>query len=130
MCNSAATPLWETTEELRRFTTSNGRDLRKMTHSHRSELIPVFLDSRSHARATASRDGPHAAPKQINSYMVEQSGEPFLLPIFCYLPHTVKPLEHTVPALRRAHARWNDLLPGLRALPSPISAEGCPSLFD
>src|SRR5712691_8847978 len=51
--------------------------------------------------------------------MVEQSGEPFLLPIFCYLPHTVQPLGHTFPALCRAHARWNDVLLGL-----------CPSLPD
>src|SRR3979411_1948177 len=51
--------------------------------------------------------------------MVEQSGEPFLLPIFCCLPHTVQPLGHTFPALCRTHARWNDVLLGL-----------CPSLPD
>src|ERR1700687_3100831 len=45
--------------------------------------------------------------------MVEQSGEPFLLPLFCYLPHTVQPLGH-LPALGRAHVWWNDVLLGLR----------------
>src|SRR6266436_8010541 len=45
--------------------------------------------------------------------MVEQSGEPFLLPFFCYLPHTVQPLGHALPALCRVHAGWNDVFPGL-----------------
>src|SRR5215468_1286943 len=30
-----------------------------------------------------------AVPKQIQRHMVEQSGEPFLLPYRCYLSHTV-----------------------------------------
>src|SRR5256885_9066916 len=46
--------------------------------------------------------------------MVEQSREPFLLPLFCYLPHTVQPLGHALPALCRVHAGWNDVLLGLR----------------
>src|ERR1700731_336778 len=46
--------------------------------------------------------------------MVEQSVEPFLLPIFCCVPHTVQPLGHALPALCRTHARWNDVLLGLR----------------
>src|ERR1019366_3991895 len=53
----------------------------------------------SHTRYTDSI-GP-------NRYMVEQSGEPFLLPVFCCLPHTVQPLGHALPALCRAHVRWN-----------------------
>src|ERR1700686_4433538 len=47
--------------------------------------------------------------------MVEQSGEPFLLPFFCYLPHTVQPLGHALPPLCRVHAGWNDVLLGLRS---------------
>src|ERR1700689_1438272 len=35
--------------------------------------------------------------------MVEQCGEPFLLPCSCCLPHTVQSLGHTFPALCRAH---------------------------
>src|SRR5450631_3988303 len=47
--------------------------------------------------------------------MVEQSGEPFLLPLFCYLPHTVQPLGHALPALCRVHVWWNDVLLGLHS---------------
>src|SRR6202158_4118174 len=49
--------------------------------------------------------------------MVEQSGEPLLLSFLCCLSHTVQPLGHALPALCRAHARLNDVLPRL-----------CPSL--
>src|SRR6266853_4589050 len=49
--------------------------------------------------------------------MVEQSGEPLLLSFLCCFPHTVQPLGHAFPALCRAHARLNDVLPRL-----------CPSL--
>src|ERR1035441_8478765 len=46
--------------------------------------------------------------------MVEQSGEPLLLSFPCCLPHTVQPLGHALPALRRVHLRLNDVLPRLR----------------
>src|SRR6516165_4360146 len=46
--------------------------------------------------------------------MVEQSGEPFLLPFSSCLPHTAQSLGHTFPALCRAHARLNDVLLSLR----------------
>src|ERR1700674_4128920 len=46
--------------------------------------------------------------------MVEQSGEPFLLPFFCCLPHTVQSLGHALPALCRPHVRSNDVLLSLR----------------
>src|ERR1700687_2182263 len=49
--------------------------------------------------------------------MVEQSGEPLLLSFPYCFPHTVQPLGHALPALCRAHARLNDVLPRL-----------CPSL--
>src|SRR5229473_4742270 len=48
--------------------------------------------------------------------MVEQSGEPLLLSFLCYLPHTVQPLGHALPALCRVHVRLNDVL--LRLCPS------------
>src|SRR6516165_11819823 len=46
--------------------------------------------------------------------MVEQSGEPLLLPSSCCLPHTVQSLGHAFPALSRVHARLNDVLLSLR----------------
>src|ERR1039458_589278 len=48
--------------------------------------------------------------------MVEQSGEPFLLPFLCCFSHTVQPLGHALPALCRVHVRRNDVL--LRLSPS------------
>ncbi len=42
--------------------------------------------------------------------MVEQSGEPFLLPFSCCLPHTGQSLGHAFPTLCRAHARLSDVL--------------------
>src|SRR6266566_2612531 len=51
--------------------------------------------------------------------MVEQSGESFLLPFPCCLPHTVQSLGHALPALCRTHVRLNDVLLSLRpSLPS------------
>jgi len=51
--------------------------------------------------------------------MVEQSGESFLLPFLCCLPHTVQSLGHALPALCRTHVRLNDVLLSLRpSLPS------------
>src|SRR5450631_2973467 len=59
--------------------------------------------------------------------MVEQSGEPFLLPLPCCLPHTVQPLGHALPALCRVHVRLNDVL--LRLCPSlPNLLRRLPSL--
>src|SRR6516162_4136988 len=59
--------------------------------------------------------------------MVEQSGEPLLLPFLCCLPHTVQPLGHALPALCRVHVRLNDVL--LRLCPSLPSLRGkLPSL--
>src|SRR5260370_17837424 len=54
--------------------------------------------------------------------MVEQSGEPFLLSFLCYLPHTIQPLGHALPALCRVHVRLNDVLP--RLCPSLPSLRG------
>src|SRR5271168_2820798 len=48
--------------------------------------------------------------------MVEQSGELFLFPFLCCLPHTVQSLGHALPALCRVHVRLNDVL--LRLCPS------------
>src|SRR3984893_19117988 len=48
--------------------------------------------------------------------MVEQSGEPLLLPFLCCLSHTVQPLGHALPALCRVHVRLNQVL--LRLCPS------------
>src|SRR6185312_505145 len=52
--------------------------------------------------------------------MVEQSGEPFLLPFCCCFTHTAQSLGHAFPALCRGHVRSNDVLlnlcPSLRNL--------------
>jgi hypothetical protein len=56
------------------------------------------------------------------------SGESFLLPFPCCLPHTVQSLEHALPALCRTHVRLNEFSL-VCALPSP-AAEPCASLFD
>ena len=69
------------------------------------------------SRCSLALQGVEAVPQQIDGQMVEQSGEPFLLPFSCCLPHTVQPLGHALPALCRVHAGWNDVLLGL-----------CPSL--
>src|SRR5437867_417250 len=48
--------------------------------------------------------------EQVDAHMVEQRGEPFLLPCLCYLPYTIEPLGHTFPARRPARA-WLDPVP-------------------
>src|SRR5450756_962553 len=45
--------------------------------------------------------------------MVEQRGEPFLLPVLCCLPHTAQSLGHASPALCRTRASVRDVLLGL-----------------
>src|SRR5450631_1050431 len=45
-----------------------------------------------------------AVTKKINAQMVEQGSEPFLSSIPCCFSHTVQPLGHALPALRRVHA--------------------------
>ena len=37
-------------------------------------------------------------PQSIDRHIVEQSGEPFLLPLLCCFSYTVKPLGHAFPA--------------------------------
>jgi len=66
-----------------------------------------------HARRRLPLQGEKARPEQINGQMVEQRGEPFLLPILCRLPHTAQSLGHVVPALGRGRARLPGVLLGL-----------------
>src|SRR5260370_14022111 len=54
--------------------------------------------------------------------MVEQSGEAFLLPFSCCLPHTVQSVGEAATALCRGHVRWNDVL--LSLCPSLPSLRG------
>src|SRR5258708_14845451 len=54
--------------------------------------------------------------------MVEQGGEPFLLPFSCCLSHTAQSLGHAFPTLCRAHVRLNDVL--LSLCPSLPSLRG------
>src|SRR5918996_816451 len=44
--------------------------------------------------------------------MVEQGGEPFLLPCLCYFAHTAQSLGHSFPALCRARVGLSDVLLG------------------
>ena len=67
--------------------------------------------------------------------MVEQSGEPFLLPFLCCLPHTAQSLGHAFPALCRARVGLNDVLlgprpslPSLRRRVAPLCSAGSPVL--
>src|SRR6516162_10514625 len=59
--------------------------------------------------------------------MVEQSGESFLLPFPCYLPHTVQSLGHALPALCRTHVQLDDVL--LSLCPSLPSLRGSLRFF-
>jgi hypothetical protein len=69
------------------------------------------------------------SPQQINRYMLEQSGEPFLLPLLRCFSHTAQPLRHSFPALCVGLVRDRTMFSLARALASPTSVEGCPSLF-
>src|SRR6266567_171145 len=59
--------------------------------------------------------------------MVEQRGEPFLLPCLCCLPYTVQPLGHTFPARRPARAWLDHVSLGLRPWLHPLRSR-LPSL--
>src|SRR6516162_5672172 len=67
-----------------------------------------------HSWSSLSLQGVKAVAEQTDSEMVEQSGEPFLLPFSCCLPHTAQSLGHSFPALCRARVGRNDVLLGPR----------------
>src|SRR5438552_7255843 len=82
-------------------------------------LLPLHaIDSRR--RLTLER--VKAVTEESDVQMVEQSGEPFLLPFPRCLPHTVQSLGHALPALCRTHVRLNDVL--LSLCPSLPSLRG------
>lgn len=58
-----------------------------------------------------------AVPDQVQAQVVEQNGEPFLLPYRCCLPHTVQSCYMRFPPLRRGHVRLNDVLLNLCPFP-------------
>src|SRR6202171_1755960 len=76
-------------------------------------LLPPHAVHSGRSSALKRRE---AVPEQIEAQMVEQSGEPFLLPFPCCFSHTVQSLGHALPALCRVHVRRNDVL--LRLCPS------------
>src|SRR3974377_1209619 len=79
-------------------------------------LLPSHaIDSGS----SSTLKGVEAVAEYSDAQVVEQGGEPFLLPSSCCLPHTVQSLGHVFPALCRTHVRLNDVLLSL-----------CPSLPD
>ena len=53
-------------------------------------------------------------PEQINAEVVEERGEPFLLPVPCGCPYTVQRLGHAFPVLRPARALLSRLPLGPR----------------
>src|SRR5215831_7868825 len=75
----------------------------------------VFLPAHPiHSWSSLPLQSVKAVAEQINSEMVEQSGESFLLPLSCCLPHTAQSLGHSFPALCRARVGRNDVLLGPR----------------
>src|SRR5260221_2892282 len=50
-----------------------------------------------------------AVAEYSDAQMVEQSGELFLPPLPCYLPHTAQSQGHAFPALCRTHVRLRDV---------------------
>src|SRR5260370_12102178 len=65
-----------------------------------------FILLPSHAidsRRSLTLQNVEALAEESDVEVVEQSGEPFLLPFSCCLPHTAQSLGHTFPALCRAH---------------------------
>ena len=67
-----------------------------------------------YSRSSLPLQSVEAVPEQTNAQMVEQSGEPFLPPFLCCLPHTAQSLGHSFPALCRARVGLNDVLLGPR----------------
>src|SRR6516225_8610228 len=67
-----------------------------------------------HSWGSLSLQSVKAVAEQTDSEMVEQSGESFLLPFSCCLPHTAQSLGHSYPALCRARVGRNDVLLGPR----------------
>src|SRR5438477_10061367 len=59
-------------------------------------------------------------PEKIDVHMVEQRGEPLLLPFLCYFPYTLEPLGHTSPARCPACARLARVPLGLRPSLHPL----------
>ena len=67
-----------------------------------------------HSRSSLSLQGVKAVAEQTDSEMVEQSGESFLLPFSCCLPHSAPSLGHSFPALCRARVGLTDVFLGPR----------------
>ena len=64
------------------------------------QVLEVALQSRLvvlprhavHARGGMALERQERIPQQIDRYVVQQRGEPLLLPLPCSLPYTVQPL--------------------------------------
>src|SRR5260370_25830684 len=68
-----------------------------------------------YSRSSLSLQSVKTIPQQTNTQMVKQSGEPFLSPFLCCLPHAAQSLGHSFPALCRARVGLNDVLLGPRS---------------
>src|SRR5207253_2249024 len=67
-----------------------------------------------HTRCGISLEGEECHPEEFNADMVEERGEPFLLPLPCDLPYALQRLCHTFPVLRPARALLARIPLGLR----------------
>src|SRR3974390_382897 len=84
-------------------------------------LLPSHaIDSGS----SSTLKGVEAVAEYSDAQVVEQGGEPFLLPSSCCLRPPLQSLGHVFPALSRTHVRLNDVLlslcPSLPALPGSL----------
>jgi hypothetical protein len=57
-----------------------------------------------HARGGITLEREERFPEQVDAEVVEERGEPFLLPVPCGCPYTVQRLGHAFPVLRPARA--------------------------
>src|SRR6266404_5684583 len=57
-----------------------------------------------HAGCSVSLEREERQPEQVDADMVEERGEPFLLPLLCDLPYAAQRLGHTFPVLCPARA--------------------------
>jgi len=67
-----------------------------------------------HARGGLSLEREECRPQHLGAEMVEERGEPFLLPLPCGLPYAIQRLGHAFPVLRPARALLARIPLGLR----------------
>ena len=81
-----------------------------------------------HAGGGVALERVECQPQRVSVDVVEQRGEPFLLPLPCSLPYAVQRLGHAFPVLCPVRVCWS-AFPSAPALRSTGSAAGSPALF-